>query len=368
MIRILYIVSTLKKSGPTNQLSYIIKYLDRDEFEPIVLTLSPELSSDSMKSYFTDSLDVRVESIALSRIKGLFFANSYIKKFIKVNNVALVHSQGIRADALMSRISDVKSISTLRNYPFYDYPMKFGKLKGSMMAKGHLKAIKKKPTSTIACAKKIADEFKQNVLNLNYIQNGVDTQKFFPLDDKQKKDLRTKLKIDNDKKVFISVGSLIARKDMATLIEGFKKYNDQNSLLLIAGDGVEKEDLQNISNESIKFLGNISNVVEYLQLSDCFISASLAEGLPNTVLEAMACGLPTVLSEIPSHLELYEGGEGNFFKIKEINQLSKLLNKVFKNHKSQKNISTTLVNKNFSAKAMSNKYQTLYKEKINDKI
>jgi len=42
MKKILYLVSSLKKSGPTNQLSYIIKYLDRTKFSPTILTLSSE--------------------------------------------------------------------------------------------------------------------------------------------------------------------------------------------------------------------------------------------------------------------------------------------------------------------------------------
>ncbi|MEA2018420.1 MAG: glycosyltransferase [Campylobacterota bacterium] len=367
MKKILYIVSTLKRSGPTNQLSYIIKYLDKSKFEPMVLTLSSEPKEDSMKSYFTDSLTVRVETLGLSRVKGLFSAKSYVKKFIKENSINLVHSQGIRADGIMSSIH-IPRVATLRNYPYYDYPMKFGKLKGNIMAKGHLKAIKQKPDSNISCAKTIAEEFKQNGFKLNYIQNGVDTEKFFPLGDAQKKELREKLNINNEKKVFISVGSLIARKDMATLLEGFKKYNDENSLLLIAGDGVEKESLKEIANDNVQLLGNISNVVEYLQVSDCFVSASLAEGLPNTVLEAMACGLPTVLSDIPSHLELYEGEKGNFFEIKEVDKLAKLLNEVSNDFESQKDISLRLIKENFSAKAMSEKYQRVYEERLNESI
>ena len=142
MKKILYIVSTLKRSGPTNQLSYIIKYLDKNYYEPIVLTLSTEPQKNSMKDYFIDSLHVSVETLGLSRVKGLLFAKSHIKKFIKDNNIDLVHSQGIRADGLMSSI-DIPRVATLRNYPYYDYPMTYGKFKGFLMAKKHLKYLEK---------------------------------------------------------------------------------------------------------------------------------------------------------------------------------------------------------------------------------
>lgn len=367
MKKILYIVSTLKRSGPTNQLSYIIKYLDKNKFEPVLLTLSLEPSEDSMKTYFVDDLGVRVKTLGLSRIKGLFFAKQYIKKFIKDNNIDLVHSQGIRADGLMSGIN-IPSVATLRNYPYYDYPMKFGKFKGYLMARSHLKAVKNKSNCSIACAKTIAEEFKQNNLNLGFIQNGVDTEKFFPLSIDQKNKLRKKLGLNLNQRIFITVGSLITRKDMVTVVEGFKKYNDVNALLLVAGDGIEKVGLEIIANSSVRFLGNISNVVEYLQVSDCFISASLAEGLPNTVLEAMSCGLPTILSDIASHLELYEGEKGNFFKVRDINHLAQLLGVISQNIELQKEISLKLVQEKFSADVMSEKYQKVYKEKLNGAI
>lgn len=367
MKKILYIVSTLKRSGPINQLSYLIKYLDKQKFEPVILTLSPETKKDSMKNYFESVLKVRVETLGLSRLQGLFFAKNNIEHFINKNNIDIVHSQGIRADGLMSNI-DIVRIATLRNYPYYDYPMKFGKLKGVLMANNHLKYIKKMPSSNIACAKTIADEFEKNGLRLNYIQNGVDTKKFFPLNSEEKIKLRQKLELDLDKKIFITVGSLISRKDMATVIEGFKKYNNHNSLLYIAGDGAEKENLEKIANKKVKFLGNISNVEEYLQASDCFISASLAEGLPNTVLESMACGLPTILSDIPSHRELYEGNKGGFFKIQNIKELSMLLDQTGSSLEIQRELSLELIKQNFSAKIMSEKYQEVYQAKLDGSI
>jgi len=360
MKKVLYIVSTLKKTGPIIVLANIIKYLDRNKFEPIILTLSPE-PNNSMKDHFHDYLDVRIYTLGLSRIQSLFFASNKLKLFFKENNIDIIHSHGFRADSLTSKLSNIKNIATLHNYPFYDYPMKFGKLKGEWMAMLHLKTIKNQNKINIACAKTISNEFKQHNLSLQYIQNGVDTEKFKCLNKDDIYKLKIKLKISSDKKIFITVGSLISRKDMETVIKGFKLFNsDKTSILLIAGEGPEKENLQFISDDNIVFLGNISNVVEYLQISDCFISASLAEGLPNTVLEAMACGLPTILSDIPSHRELYENEKVEIFSIKDDIKLSKLL-KIIDLAK-QKEISLKLINNHFSAKSMSEKYQKIYGE------
>lgn len=364
MKRILYLVSTLKSSGPTNQLSYIIKYLNRDVYEPIILTLSEESVSDSMMPFFKNILDVRVETLGLNRIQGIFLAKSKIKNFIQNNNIDLVHSQGMRADVLMSKIRIVPRIATLRNYPYYDYPMKFGKLIGFMMALIHLRAIKKYPKNNMSCSKTISEEFKKHNLNLDYIQNGVDTEIFYPIDFAKKKELRRKLDIDVDKKIFISAGNLIARKNMFTIIQAFKNLNDGNSILIIAGDGVEYKNLKKVSNKNIILLGKISNMVEYFQVSDYFVSASFAEGLPNTVLEAMACGMPTILSNIPSHLELYSGTNVDFFNPKEVDALSELLKEAIFGSEPQNDIPLSLVREKFDAKIMSEKYQIIYDEKI----
>ena len=81
MLKILYIVSTLKSGGPTNQLFNIIKNLDRHIFKPIVLTLSSEPKESKWRDY--ESLGIEMYSFNLSRIEGFFFLESRLKNLIK---------------------------------------------------------------------------------------------------------------------------------------------------------------------------------------------------------------------------------------------------------------------------------------------
>src|SRR5690606_27550731 len=69
MKRILYIVSTLYGSGPINQLQYLLRYLDRSRFEPLILTLSPEPPGSIIKAFLGDGIDV--QTLGMSRITGL---------------------------------------------------------------------------------------------------------------------------------------------------------------------------------------------------------------------------------------------------------------------------------------------------------
>src|SRR5690625_7535896 len=57
---------------------------------------------------------------------------------------------------------------------------------------------------------------------------------------------------------------------------------------------------------NILIKGAVQNVAQYLQASDYFVSCSKAEGLPMAVIEALACGLPCLLSDISPHAEIFK--------------------------------------------------------------
>jgi glycosyltransferase involved in cell wall biosynthesis len=361
MKKILYIVSTLKRSGPIIVLANIVKYLDISNFEPIVLTLSPE-PKDSMKEYFEDMLNTKVETLGLSRLQGLVFAKSHIEKFIKENDISIVHTHGFRADGMSSKLADIKSVSTLHNYPFYDYAMTYGKVKGYIMARIHLKYLKKL-NSPLACSKSISIMLKNNIsYHINYLQNGTDTQRFENLD---KKALREKLGIDQGIKLFVSVGHLSSRKDPLTVIKAFQNAQIEYSKLIFLGDGnLHSECVSAIGEDkSIELIGKVDNVHEYLGASDYFVTASLAEGLPNTVLEAMACGLPCILSNIPPHAEIHEINRNSslMFETKDVKSLSDKLKEIItKDYEVMKNASKEIIFNNLSAEIMSKNYQKIY--------
>ena len=81
MKKILYIVSTLQRTGPTNVLFNLVSHLDRTKFQPVILTLSPENNSHyTLQAEFL-KLDVEIHSIGLSRIAGFLLGNSKILEF-----------------------------------------------------------------------------------------------------------------------------------------------------------------------------------------------------------------------------------------------------------------------------------------------
>lgn len=367
-MKILYIVSTLGRTGPTNQLSYIIKNLDRKIFEPYILTLSPE-PVDTLKKRF-EALDVNISSLNLSRIQGMLFAKQKVKEYLSNLKPDIVHTSGLRADELsISVIKDVKCLSTLRNYPFEDYPMKFGKIKGEWMAKKHLKAIKRM-TLPITCSNTLQKIFADlHSIKTVPIQNGVDTTKFLNISEVEKKNIRERLQLPAEEKIFISVGSLIDRKDPQTVIESFITANMKKEILVLLGDGSKLEELREKYKEkqNIIFKGSVDNVQEYLRCADYFISASLSEGLPNTVLEALSTGLPVILSDIEQHREIlsYDMNAGQLAEAGNVSSFVNSINLIRNSdYDEMKKSAINIIKNHLDAKIMSNKYQEIYKELV----
>ncbi|HCT3329718.1 TPA: glycosyltransferase, partial [Proteus mirabilis] len=295
----------------------------------------------------------------LSRLKGIFSAKKKIRDYIKSYNPNIIQSQGIRADNLISQLSNnIPWISTARNFPYEDYPSKFGLVKGRLMAFNHIKILKK-CTNLVSCSQSIASKLASIGVHSQIIRNGVEIDK--------KKSSESK---NLNKVKLISVGSLIPRKNMKYIVNVSNELNKLgvNFELTILGDGPQLNELKEISCERIKYIGMVDNVNDYLASADIFISSSLSEGLPNTVLEALSCGLPVILSDISSHREIAEQLPLQYSLLYSLDTNEALFANDLNSYiPSLLNIKNEVISKDtdlkFSAKAMSYHYQDLY-EKI----
>jgi glycosyltransferase involved in cell wall biosynthesis len=136
------------------------------------------------------------------------------------------------------------------------------------------------------------------------INNGIDTQLFKP----------NNIRARSEKILWI--GRYIHGKGVHHLIDAFVLVLQRhpNAHLILIGDGLQKEEIQkkiqklDISEHITQknFVDNENLPAEY-QNSDVFVLPSLSEGLPRTILESMACGIPVVCTELPQIIDLVEG-------------------------------------------------------------
>ena len=146
---------------------------------------------------------------------------------------------------------------------------------------------------------------------LVFIPNGVDTERFQP---KRQNSLRRELGIGEDEFVVGTVGRLDPVKNHECLIDAIRDLNvsgSQKVRLVIVGDGPRRSHLERML-ESFPFspkpllIGFRPDVENVYAAFDVFVLPSFAEGMSNTLLEAMACGLPVVCTAVGGNVELVE--------------------------------------------------------------
>ena len=154
------------------------------------------------------------------------------------------------------------------------------------------------------------------------IYNGVDTEVYRP---GQAADMRRKLGISEKTFVVGIVASLNAIKDHPTLIQAFNLLRQQEpeSILFVVGNGPERSKLKSLAGPGVFFLGNRDDVPEVMRAFDVFVLSSANEGISNTILEAMATGLPVVASNVGGNPELtVDGVTGRLFPSGDIEVLT----------------------------------------------
>lgn len=156
------------------------------------------------------------------------------------------------------------------------------------------------------------------------ICNGVDTEKFRHQEqtDLKLSDLPVGF-INGDSIVIGTVGRLEEVKDQPNLLEAFiallksAEVIDKDIKLMLVGDGSLREKLQQRAEaagiqDKVWLTGARDDVPELMNLMTLFVLPSLAEGISNTILEAMACGLPVIASNVGGNAELVINNETGF--------------------------------------------------------
>jgi glycosyltransferase involved in cell wall biosynthesis len=146
------------------------------------------------------------------------------------------------------------------------------------------------------------------------IHNGVPRSRFYPRT-LTNTDLTASLGIPDDSHIIGTVGRLVEQKGYSYFIQAAKLVIEKipNTYFMIIGDGELKASLVNLAKSldiesNIFFLGSQPNILEYYSCLCILVSSSLWEGLPNVLLEGMACGIPILGTDIPGTRELIKHG------------------------------------------------------------
>ena len=365
-INVVFVVTACKKSGPIEQMLSIFTYMDRKKFNPILVTLYEEPTDGTSQLQRYLNAGVTHVRVPLSKKDILLGRTQALRKKLDELNADIVHALGVFPDYALSRMQYPGHVTTLRNFVYEDYPVKFGKAVGTVMTKMHLYAMKR-TAQTWTCSASLARKYKEELgLDFPYIQNGVNVTRFTKVTPEQKLAMREKLNLPIDKVILVYAGQFVARKDQNFLLELFQEEEQlKDYLLVLLGDGADYGRLKERFGRQANVLmpGSVGNVNEYLQASDIYIASSKSEGLPNGVLEAMAVGLPVILSDIEQHREVYDANTkiGSLYHIGNKRDCKEKILQMDAKHRSECGAEAyRCAHEQFSAERMSKQYQAEY--------
>lgn len=167
--------------------------------------------------------------------------------------------------------------------------------------------------------------------NIAVIPNGVDPAKYCPGTSKIKAEFQAE-------RLFVYQGRIAQEKNVEALLRAWKQAEmGLDSKLLIVGDGPLKSSLETFygSEYGIFWLGFIANEnrrIDILRGADVFILPSLVEGLSLSLLEAMACGLACLATDVGADGEVLEKGAGVVLNTKTVRSQLKTLLPLFQDH------------------------------------
>lgn len=367
MIKILHTIDTTGPGGAETVFVNLIKGLDRQKYEPVVVIRGPgwvydELIKMGISPYIIDC-------------KGSFNLRYLLDliRIIEKNKISIIQSHLLGSNlycSIAGIICRIPVVSTFHGFIDIDDKERFVEAKCRIINIGSSRLV-----------------FVSNNLRNFYVSqkgfsstksytiyNGVDTSRF-----KRQREgcIRSMLELTEDSILVGTVGNIRMSKGYEYLLKAAKLVIDEQPefrfVVAGEGEGALKDELMELRKELglekyLYFIGFESNIPMFLNSIDIFVLPSISEGFSISTIEAMACGLPVVATksggpeEIINHLI-----DGILIKPKSPEQISSALLKLFIDKKLRDSLklqSVISVENKFSIGSILRSYEIMYEDLI----
>lgn len=300
-IRILMVLGNTGRGGAQTFAINVLRMINREKFQ-----VDFAVNEIRENGYTQEIYDLGSEIFAIPFFKGYNWL-SYVRKWNELlanNHYAIVHGHVSSSATIYleeARRHGCKTIVHSHSAGFR------GNGIVQQIKKVFTLGAKKKADYWFACSRPAAERlFGLDYLKYEhffFIPNAIIAENYL-FNANSRNRIRSELGISNDQKLYGHVGSFTTPKNHGFLLDVFSiiASKDPGAVLVLCGEGEKKEEIQDkirsVNLEGrITFVGNVSNVNEYMMAMDTMIFPSFFEGFPITVLEAQATGLPIILSD-----------------------------------------------------------------------
>ena len=326
-IRIMHVVDSLGRGGLENGLVNLIEHMDANDFEHIVYAIrqlgpnADRLPCERVQIVCLGKKESRFQLAALARAIGEFKPD-------------IVHSRNWGAIEAVMAGRWVRTCAVVHSEHGLESD-----------------ASTKDPWRRV-CFRRLAFELADRVLSVScqlrdlhsqrtgfparkitVIHNGVNSRKFFP-DPAARARVREEWRLSAGDFCIGCVGNLLPVKDQMTLLKAAAELAGRRSnwRLFIIGEGFERPKLEAFVEahpqlrERVSFLGSSNRVQELLNAMDAYVLSSVAEGISNSLLEAMASGIPVAVTATGGNPEVVvDGVSGLLFPVRDWRKLAEHL-------------------------------------------
>lgn len=358
--KVFIVVPTLGTGGGEKLVIDLALNIDRSKFDISIISLFPK--KDTIYEKIAKRQNINI--IYMNKKLGLDFKLIFrLIKLFKNNKPHIVHTHlnvmpyvlpAVLISKVKSRIHTVHSIAdkeadgTLR-----------------IIMKWAYKIFNFTPVAICDYVQKtINDVYNIRSSDIPCIYNGINTEIF----------KKNKINNSNETIHLINTGTLYHVKNQKLIIDAFYEVQKHipNISLTILGDGELRDELETQINnynldDKVKLKGIVENVSEELNRSHIYVMSSNYEGLPLSILEAMACGLPIIATKAGGVVDIVKNEEnGILIEIGNQNQLEKAIKRLCQDKELRKKMSNNSkeMSKEYDIKVVAKNYQDLYISKL----
>lgn len=295
MIRVLHVVTYMGRGGLETMIMNYYRHMDRDKVQFDFLT------HRDFRADYDDEIEAlggriyrlpRLVPWSRNYRKALdsFFEEHTEYKIIHVHQDCLssVILKAAKKHGVAVRIAHSHSSSQDKNLKY-------------LIKLFYRRQIPENATQLFACGKEAGDWMFCGA-PYRIVNNAIDT-KLYACNDDRRRQMREVLNIPSDAFVVGHVGRFNPVKNHTFLLDVFAKIKEKrsNSVLLLVGDGDLRKDIEAKAitlglSDSVVFTGMRSDVADLMQAIDCLVFPSIYEGVPLTLIEAQASGMPSLVS------------------------------------------------------------------------
>lgn len=314
-LKVIHFISSLKRGGKERQLCTIFKYNDSNKQNIKILMFH------KLKDSYIEEYGIKDDDLIIIKSKSIILRIYHVFLIFKKERPDLVYAWG-----------DLEAFVSIILKKINGYVLINGSIRHGIVLKKRSHQIRKfiLRFSKNIIANNIAGLKANNVRNGKVLYNGID-HAFF--NDGKRADSKTISFLNAlPHPILISVANFVPYKDYDTILKALQIINDKQTIFsyIIIGKGPCEENVRSLINsydlcKSVFIFNDVTNIQDYLSLSDFFIHSSLGEGCSNAILEAMASKLAVVASNTGGTSEFVTSDRGVLFKFGDYESLAKTI-------------------------------------------